>query len=176
MLRAEMLEIIKERVWGQATYAVLSAGMLALMKDSGKVPMLVFTILLGLPFLFHTIQREHARIRMGNYFRVVLEPQIPGMYWEEYLGLWRGRFGRKERKGFLNVIDRVKHMLGFSGLYILISGFCLVYLFISTCEIIPRLLAAVFFLVLLGAYFILFRLYDKGQNEYLELQCLGPKA
>jgi hypothetical protein len=176
LLRAEMLEIIKERVWGQATYAVLSAGMLALMKDSGKIPILVFTILLGLPFLFHTMQREHARIRMGNYFRAVLEPKIPGMYWEEYLGLWRGRFGRKERKGWLNKWDRAKHMLSFTGLYLLISGFCLVYLFIATCEIIPRLLATVFFLVLLGAYFILFNLYEKGQKEYEELQRLGPKA
>ncbi len=175
-LRAEMLEIIKERVWGQATYAVLSAGMLALMKDSGKVPILIFTILLALPFIFHTMQREHARIRMGNYLRAVLEPQIPGMYWEEYLGLWRGKFGRKERKGFLNVFDRIKHILSFSGLYLLISGFCLFYLFSITCELAPTLIAICFFCLLLAAYVIFFRLYGKGQEEYEELQRLGPKA
>jgi hypothetical protein len=98
-LRSEMLEIIKERVWGQATYAALSAGTLGLMPDSGKEATLLFTMVLALPFFHHTMQREHARIRMGNYLRAVLEPKIPGMYWEEYLGLWRGRFGRKEGRG-----------------------------------------------------------------------------
>ena len=175
-LRAEMLEIIKERVWGQATYAVLSVGMLALMKDSGKIPILIFAIVLAFPFLFHTMQREHARIRMGNYFRSVLEPQIPGMYWEEYLGLWRGRFGRKERKGWLNVFDRTKHILSFSGLYILISGFCWIYLLVETNDPIPRILATVFLCALLGAYLVFFRLYGKGQKDYEELQRLGPKA
>jgi hypothetical protein len=83
-LRSEMLEIIKSRIWGQATYAVLSAGLLALTATAHQAPTLIFIIALALPFLFHTIQREHARIRMGNYLRGVLEPRIPGMYWEEY--------------------------------------------------------------------------------------------
>jgi len=66
-LRSEMLEIIKDRIWGQATYAVLVAGVLALTATAYKVHGLIFIIALAVPFLFHTIQREHARIRMGNY-------------------------------------------------------------------------------------------------------------
>lgn len=175
-LRAEMLEIIKERVWGQATYAALSAGMLALMGDSGKVPALIFTMVLALPFLFHTMQREHARIRMGNYIRIVLEPKIPGMYWEEYLGLWRGRFGRKEGKGWLNVYDRLKHIFSFAGLYLLISGFCWFYLFIETNEQGARILASLILCIVLSGYIKFVRLYSRGQKEYEELQRLGPKA
>ncbi|BBO90989.1 hypothetical protein [Desulfosarcina ovata] len=175
-LRAEMLEIIKERVWGQATYAALSAGMLALMKDSGKIPILIFTILLSLPFIFHTMQREHARIRMGNYLRAVLEPKIPGMYWEEYLGLWRGKFGQEEGKGFLNIFDRIKHLISFSGLYLLVSGFCLVYLFFVTKNPDIRFLGIFCFIFLIGAYVNFFLLYGKGQKEYKELLRLGPKA
>ena len=69
-LRAEMLDIMRDRVWGQATYAVIVAGILAFAFSSSsahKVPGLVFLIALAIPFLGHTIWREHARIRMGNY-------------------------------------------------------------------------------------------------------------
>lgn len=123
-LRSEMLDIMKDRTWGQATYAALSAGLLALTPAEYKVPGLVFIMALATPFIFHTMQREHARIRMSNYLRVVVEPRIPGMYWEEYLGIWRGGFGRRERQGWLNVADRARHIFGFAGLYLLISVFC----------------------------------------------------
>jgi len=175
-LRAEMLEIIKERVWGQATYAVLSAGTLALMSDSGREPALLFTMVLAFPFLFHTMQREHARIRMGNYLRIVLEPKVPGMYWEEHLGLWRGRFGRSERRGWLNQVDRIKHIFSFAGLYLLVSGFCWLYLCNITQALVPRACASVLLCLILVLYMRFVRLYDQGQSEYDELQRLGPKA
>jgi hypothetical protein len=175
-LRAEMLEIIKERVWGQATYAVLSAGTLALMSDSGREPALLFTMVLAFPFLFHTMQREHARIRMGNYLRIVLEPKLPGMYWEEYLGLWRGRFGRLERHGWLNQVDRIKHIFSFAGLYFLVTGFCWVYLYNITQGLAARASASVLLCLILVVYMRFVRLYDRGQSEYNELERLGPKA
>jgi hypothetical protein len=175
-LRAEMLEIIKERVWGQATFAVLSAGTLTLMSDSGREPVLLFTMVLAFPFLFHTMQREHARIRMGNYLRVVLEPNLPGMDWEEYLGLWRGRFGRSERRGWLNQVDRIKHIFSFAGLYLLVSGFCYLYLYNITRELVPRASAGMLLCLLLLVYVRFGRLYDQGQSEYNELQRLGPKT
>lgn len=175
-LRSEMLEIIKDRIWGQATYVVLAAGSLALSTKAYKVPNLIFVIALALPFLFHTIQREHARIRMGNYLRAVLEPRIPGMYWEEYLALWRGRFGRKERQGWLNMADRVKHIFGFSGLYLLTSFFCWFLLLDSTKDLIPQLVGSGFLIALVVTYLAFFKLYDKGDEEYQEILRLSPKG
>jgi hypothetical protein len=175
-LRSEMLEIIKDRIWGQATYAVLAAGLLALMARAYKLESLIFTIALALPFLFHTIQREHARIRMGNYLRTVLEPRIPGMYWEEYLGLWRGKFGRKERQGWLSMVDRAKHIFGFSGLYLLTSFFCWFLLLDATKDLMPRLIGSGFLIALIWTYYAFFKLYDKGEKEYNELVRLSPKS
>lgn len=175
-LRSEMLEIIKDRIWGQATYAVLAAGLLALTATTYKVPNLIFIIALAVPFLFHTIQREHARIRMGNYLRVVLEPRIPGMYWEEFLGLWRGRFGRQERQGWLNMADRAKHIFGFSGLYLLTSFFCWFLLLDATKNLVPRLIGSCFLIALMVTYRAFFKLYDKGDKEYEELLRLSPKG
>jgi len=175
-LRSEMLEIIKGRTWGQATYAALAAGLLGLTRTDYKVPSLIFIIAVALPFLFHTIQREDARIRMGNYLRVVLEPRIPGMYWEEYLGLWRGKFGEKERRGWLNMPDRAKHILGFSGLYLLISFFCWFLLLDATENVVPRLVGSLFLIALVMKFGAFFKLYDKGDEEYEELLRLSPKA
>lgn len=175
-LRSEMLEIIKDRIWGQATYAVLAAGLLALTAKAYKVESLIFTIALALPFLFHTIQREHARIRMGNYLRTVLEPRIPGMYWEEYLGLWRGKFGGKERQGWLNMVDRAKHIFGFSGLYLLASFFCWFLLLDATNDLMPRLIGSGFLIALVVTYCAFFKLFDKGEKEYEELLRLSPKG
>lgn len=175
-LRGEMLEIIKGRTWGQATYAALAAALLALTPTVYKVPSLIFIIAVAVPFLFHTIQRENARIRMANYLRVALEPRIPGMHWEEYLGLWRGRFGEKERRGWLNIPDRAKHILGFSGLYLLTSFFCWFLLLDATEKLLPRLIGSAFLIVLVITYRSFFKLYDKGDKEYEELLRLWPKG
>lgn len=175
-LRNEMLEIIKGRIWGQATYAVLAAGLFASMSTGYKATILCFIISLAIPFLFHTIQREHARMRMGNYIRAVLEPRIPGMYWEEYLGLWRGRFGKAERKGWLNSVDRAKHIFGLSGLYILTSLFCWFLLFNITQDLVQRMIGSGALIALILTYKLFFNLYDKGGEEYEEVLRLAPKG
>ena len=116
-LRAEMLDIMKDRVWGQATYAVIVAGILAFAFSSSsahKVPGLVFLIALAIPFLGHTIWREHARIRMGNYLRVVVEPGLRGLGWERFLAIWRSKYGAKEGEGWLTFRQRSTHIFGSS--------------------------------------------------------------
>lgn len=175
-LRAEMLEIIKDRIWGQATYAVLSAGLLALTGSAYKVASLIFMIGLAIPFLFHTMFREHARIRMGNYLRVVVEPRIPGMYWEEYLGLWRGRFGKQERQGWLNAVDRAKHIFSLSGLYLLTSFFCWFLLLNTTSDLVPTMIGSVLLIALLVTYRLFWKLYDRGAEEYEELLRVSPRG
>jgi hypothetical protein len=113
---------------------------------------------------------------MGNYLRVVLEPRIPGMYWEEYLGLWRGGFGKQENRGWLNMLDRTKHILGFSGLYLLTSFFCWFLLLDATKNLLPLLIGSCLLIILVITYYFFFKLYDKGDEEYKELLRLGPKG
>jgi hypothetical protein len=175
-LRAEMLEIIKDRIWGQATYAVFAAGLLALTGSGYRIASLIFLIGLAIPFLFHTMFREHARIRMGNYLRVVVEPRLPGMYWEEYLGLWRGRFGKQERQGWLNAVDRTKHIFSLSGLYLLASCFCWFLLLNTTNDLVPTVIGSVLLIALLVTYRFFYKLYDKGAEEYEELLRVSPRG
>jgi hypothetical protein len=172
-LRAEMLEIIKDRIWGQATYAVLAAGLIAFaLKGPHRETGEVFLIALALPFLMHTMFREDARIRMGNYLRVVLEPRIPGMYWEAYLGLWRAKFGEKDQQGWLTVWDRVKHMFALSGLYLVTSVFSWVLLITASHNAVSIVVGSVLLLILGLIYVAFYRLYDKGQVEYQLLKNL----
>lgn len=175
-LRAEMLEIIKDRVWGQATYAVTAGGLLSLLGGSHKVAALVFLIGLAIPFLVHTMIREHARIRMGNYLRGVLEPAIPGMYWESYLALWRGRFGKQEGQGWLNAFDRAKHIVAHAGLYAFMSASSLWLLFQATQSLLPLTIGTVFMICLLAIYAAFYRLYSRGAEEYRELRRLRPRG
>jgi len=175
-LRSEMLDIMRDRTWGQATYAALATGLLALSPAAYRVPSLVFTMGLAIPFLYHTIQREQARIRMGNYLRVVVEPLIPGMYWEEYLGQSRAGLGQESGKGWLDPVHRTRHILAFAGVYLLISGFCLVLVLGTADDLLPTVAAWIFFLVLLASYAFFFRVYERGEKDYEQLWRLGPRG
>ena len=174
-LRGEMLEIINSRIWGQATYAVLVAGIFASTSTAYKVTGLIFIIVLALPFLFHTIQREEARIRMAIYLKDVLEPSIPGMNWEKYLSLWRGKFGKQEGKGWLNIGDRVKHIISYAGLYLLTAFFCFILIFETTSDFVPLLIGILSLSVLILKYFDFYKLYDKVRKDGEELSHLYPR-
>jgi hypothetical protein len=174
-LRSEMLEIIKGRIWGQATYTVLAVGLLTSKEAVYIAYRFIFIIAVSLPFLFYTIQREHSRIRMANYLRLVLEPKIPGMNWEHYLRLWRGKFGKAEGKGWLNVVDRLKHIFCYSGVYLMISIFCFVLLLIVTKSLLLHSIGGGFFIALVVTYYYFFKMFDKEDKRGEELVRLWPK-
>jgi predicted acyltransferase len=166
-LRVEMLQIINDRIWGQATYSVLAAGTLAFVGNSpAKVPGLVFLTGLSLPFLFHTIFREHARIRMGNYLRAVVEPQIAGMHWEAYLRAWRNKFESDGKRGWLTVPDRSRHIFALAGVYLLISSFSYALLVMQTMAPLPVALASALLLTVITTLVWFFHLYDIGADDY----------
>jgi len=174
-LRNEMLEIIKERVWGQATYVVLLAGLCALTATVSYRWLVPIATWLGIPFILHLTQREHSRIRMANYIRLVLEPRIPGMYWEAYLALWRGRFGTAEGKGWLRAADRLKHICSFSGLYALIALACWISQLLDATT--PQLIIGSSGLIgVFIAYAALYRLYEQGSKELREIRKLDPRG
>jgi hypothetical protein len=174
-LRAEMLEIIKDRIWGQATYAVFCAGVLSLTGSGYRAVSLNLVIGLAIPFLFHTIFREHARIRMGNYMRVFLEPKIPGMFWEEYLVMWRSKFGKQKSEGWLTPRDRLKHTFALSGMYLVASIFCWALLIGFTDQLAPKVIGSILLSVVLFSYLNFYGLYDKGEKERMELMKLDGR-
>jgi hypothetical protein len=164
-LRGEMLQLIQDRLWGQATFAVLSAGVLALMGTAAKIESLILVIGLAISFLVHTMNRERARMRMGNYVRAFLEPKIPGMFWEEYLVMWRNKFGKQKRQGWLTPTDRLKHTIGLSGLYLFMGTYCWFVLVMSTLKAVPLAVGGCLWLILLGLYIVFFKSYDDGARE-----------
>jgi hypothetical protein len=177
-LRAEMLDIMKDRIWGQATYAVIVAGILAFAFSSSsahKVPGFVFLIALALPFLGHTIWREHARIRMGNYLRAVVEPGLRGLGWERFLAIWRSEYGAKEGQGWLTFRQRSTHIFALSGLFLITSVFALVLLVQTTSRPLPLCLGALLMAALAGMYVYFFLLYNIGTADYAKLQALNFK-
>jgi len=171
-LRSEMLQLIQDRLWGQATFAVLCAGILALTATGYRVESLILVIGLSISFLLHTMNRERARIRMGNYIRVFLEPKIPGMFWEEYLVMWRSKFGKKKRQGWLTPKDRLKHTFALSGLYLFLAVYCWFLLIYTTDHLAPRVVGSVFVIVLLLLYRALYNSYDEGERELENLMKL----
>jgi hypothetical protein len=164
-LRSEMLQILQDRLWGQATFAVLCAGILALTGTSYRIESLIVVIRISISFLLHTMNRERARIRMGNYVRVFLEPKIPGMFWEEYLVMWRSKFGKQKRQGWLVPMDRIKHTFALSGLYVFMGIYCWFSLIFSTLRAVPLIVSSLLLFALLALYVIFFNSYDEGQRE-----------
>ena len=171
-LRVEMLAIINSRLWGQATYSVVTAGLFSFADKNYIQECLIFIIVVSIPFVFHTIQREHARIRMGNYIRIILEPNIPGLSWEEYLGYWRGNHDSSSSKGWLSVKDRLKHILLLAGLYFTISCFCWLLLMMpeTKATIIEQGLGSISILLLVLSLWKFFHLYDQGDKELVTLK------
>ena len=113
---------------------------------------------------------------MGNYIRAVLEPTIPGMHWEAYLGVWRSKFGGPENQGWLTKGDRAKHIFALSGLYLMFSAFSFCVLLLSTAAPIPIAAGAALLLILLVEYVQFFRLYGKTETEFQKVKKTWPMS
>ena len=168
-LRSEMISIISDRMWGQATYAALVGGSLALMGSEHRVEGLIFVMALTIPFLLHTIFREHSRIRMANYIRAKLEPQLSGMGWEDYLAAWRSDFGKTINCGWLKPGHRHRHIISLAGLYYLTASFALYSLFRTTNSFLLRIVGLTILGLLVYLYFYFTGIYTHGQKEYEKL-------
>ncbi len=164
-LRAEMLAIITGRIWGQAIYAVITAGILSSSSDKYFEERLIFLIIAAIPFVFYVMFREHARIRMGNYIRVFLEPHIPGMNWEEYLGCWRNKFNSNASQEWLTKIDRIRHIVSLSGLYLFVSLFAFIVLIFESNNSLTMIIGIIAIASLLLTYNEFYKLFDTGGEE-----------
>lgn len=159
--------MLSDRLWGQVTYAILATGLLSFAKDKYQETSLVFLIFLSVPLLLHTAIREHARIRLANYLRVVIEPQIDGFSWEAYLGWWRSRRGKTT--GWLDRIDRVRHILALSGIYLVVSTFAWLLLLRTAATPLSSVCGSLGLAALAGVYAFFFHIFDSGAEEYRAL-------
>jgi hypothetical protein len=173
-LRAEMLQILGDRIWGQATYAVIAGATLA--ANVGQTGQrMVFLILLAIPFMLHTIFREESRLRMSNYLLVFVEPRIPGMKWERYLHGWRtGEDGGQmsagiAAKGWLRPLAQIRHTVALSGLYLLTSSFGVWVLSSIEAANGEMIFGIGGFLVILVLYISFNRMYSKAKRELHQL-------
>lgn len=118
-LRGEMTCIFNARLWGTATYLLLVLGVVGGLGGDLQPFHWLFLLYASIPFVLHTAYRERARIRAGVYIKEKIEPYIRGLDWEHFVDEWRCSLGRSEQKP---IIDRVLHMIGIGGLYVLVMA------------------------------------------------------
>lgn len=155
-LRQETLSTINGRVWGIITYIALTGGTAALYERTSSNFLFVVLIFAALPFLWHTAIRERSRMRIGSYVKVVLESKSD-LNWETYLDKWRSTYSASS-------LDRWRHMLGLTGVYLLIALFAAIRLFTSPASLVERGLAFIGMVLCAEAYWYFNRAYSKSKN------------
>jgi hypothetical protein len=120
-LKSEMISIFNTRIWGTLTYVAIVAGISSSNLENfglGKeiqIVKYIFFIFIALPLLLHTANRERARIRIGNYIKEVIEPNVPGLYWENYIATWRNDNPINPHRSR----DRWIHIFSLTGVYMI---------------------------------------------------------
>src|SRR5438552_6514487 len=121
-LRDETISSMNTRIWGALTYVAIAGGIGTWhSKAASTSTAALLLILSGLPLLWHTSLRERARIRIGSYIKVVLEPQLEGLSWERSLQAWRCNVPAKSK--LIRELDKWCHILSLTGLYAIGSLF-----------------------------------------------------
>jgi 8-oxo-dGTP diphosphatase len=123
-LRQEMNTVFNTRIWGAATYLIITAGVLASMGEIFPPIGFILLIYTAIPFILHTASRERTRLRIASYIRIILEKQHPGLKWENSLKKWRDIFDNKgENKGIYSVLQ---HIFSLIGIHLIIPFFALI--------------------------------------------------
>ena len=128
-LKGEMYSIFNTRLWGTVTYVIFAGGIGAVQLEKCVAVKYIFIIFGALPLLIHTIHRERSRIRIADYIRNEIEPNVPGLNWENYLFKWRnsGSLGKKWKRTF----DCLLHIFSLTGIYSFIVLFAMFLLCIE---------------------------------------------
>ena len=120
-LKTEIMSTFNTRIWGTLTYVAIVAGVSSSNLENfglGKeiqVLKYIFFIFIALPLVLHTANRERARIRIGNYIKEVIEPNVPGLYWENYIATWRKDNPINPHRSR----DRWIHIFSLTGVYLI---------------------------------------------------------
>jgi 8-oxo-dGTP diphosphatase len=170
-LRGEMTTIFNARLWGTATYLLLVVGIISGLGGKPQTFHWLFLIFASIPFILHTAFRERARIRAGVYIKEKIEPYIPGLDWERFVDKWRAFGSYNEKK---SIVDRIFHMIGIGGLYILVivvSVFkCIESIYPNLSNFMQSNIAVLIFIAvgsILAFFAVLkfFKLYQKAEDK-----------
>ena len=66
-LREEILYALRSRIWGVASYTIISGALLTFAENSSSAWPYICTILIAFPFLIYTTYLERIRIRTHIY-------------------------------------------------------------------------------------------------------------
>ena len=129
-LREEQMHSLRYRVWGFASYAILSGGLFALSTKSEVVSNLAYLaiVFLALPYLHYTTYVIRMDMRISAYLKVVIEPSTPGLNWERALEKWRGIVEKPGRKLF---VSRCSYIFSVTGIYVIIAFLASLLVFIN---------------------------------------------
>lgn len=164
VLRQELLEIQKTRIWGVLAYLVVVSGVSALQSYFFTPFLYIFLIFAALPFLWYTANRERSRIRIASYIKTVIEPQVSGLGWEAHISEWR--FIVPGKRKIQRIIDHWRYIFSLTGIYLLIVITCFSLLIISTSNISIKILGVFGVALILEAYvYLSIILYSSGEYE-----------
>ncbi len=168
----EMLYALRERVWGIASFAALSAALIAFGEKNKSSWLHLAAVCLSVPFLLYTVYLERIRLRITAYIRAVTEQSVPGMSWESDLRNWRSE---NAREGSLEkAFDRTRYVFAILGVYDSVAVLCTVrfvqmsgssYYFSAFIPLVFVVLCNVWLFVVLNSYRKYFSLFTKMERE-----------
>ena len=141
VLRQELLGVQTARLWGTLTYVMIAGGITALQTKLSHPSLYLFLILIALPLLWHTANRERSRLRIAAYINVVIEPQVLGLGWHAHLKEWRKIIPGETR--LEKIVDRWRYILALTGVYVVIIVFSFIFLLASPSGILLKLVGVV---------------------------------
>ena len=165
-LRAEMLWALNSRVWGVASYAIISGAILAVAAKNEGPPRLLGPVLLAGPYAMYAVYAERIRVRIHTYIECILEPVEPGLKWERSMVKWR-RHVRPD-SGVSKMVDRLRYFLSLLGVYDVVAGLAF-YALASGDAPIWHVIAGAFGVgVLLYGHLYLYQVLN-SQDSYRQL-------
>jgi len=124
-LRQEMMYALSSRVWGIASYLVISGALFAFWARVHLAEVYLAPIILAIPFILYTTYLERIRIRIHTYIEVFLESSLPGLAWEQYLERWRRHV--RENSLLERKFDGWRYVFAVVGVYDTTSAICLYF-------------------------------------------------
>lgn len=160
-LRNEQMHSLRYRVWGFASYAILSGGLFALSvkSDIGSDLAYLSIVALALPYLHYTTYVIRMDMRISAYHKIVLEPFTPGLNWERALETWRNIIEKPGRKLF---ISRCSYMFSVTGVYVIIALLASLFVFINTKHIWITIIDIILLLFIVLSLFRLNKVLNSG--------------
>jgi hypothetical protein len=171
----EMMYALRERVWGIASFAALSAVLIVFAEKNSAAWLHFAAVCLAVPFLLYTVYLERVRLRISAYIRAVTEKAVPGMSWEGDLRKWRT--GEARASSLRNVFDRTRYVTAILGVYDVVAGLSFArfmalsgspYKEVALIPLLLVLLCSIWLFVVLasyGRYFNRFEDMEKARDK-----------